>query len=1207
MVSGGHGTGSDVIMGWVDEDGVGFVRDFHVAQYETPTLDAQQDVSLESASTEYGMLRIAFSRRLDTGDPEDRPIVLDDSGSNQPLIWAFNPHDDAKPSDATSLEFEQHHFQGMGAVDLEWGADECTGACIGGAEVASEYVSLFEQCAAHGWQDYQLGAPRTETMGEPCLSNTLNTYRAWWSRAADDPTSVDFTVSARVEESSWIAIGFGTTPNMGRSDMVMGWVDAESGEAVVTDRYAVRQEAPREDVELEGTNDVRPSRGAVGLGHDRAYAEAEESEDAESAQGDTSGFNVGGVLSAYEGGWLTISFRRSITTGDKYDTDLSEPVYLLWAFGGGNSVDNSGDSLVLVKHIDRGFTDQRVNVTETCESVIVGADGKSRTNMAAHGVFMLVAWLLFVNTGAVIGRFRYLYFPKDRAAVMREAQQVRTRTTRTPLPGVSGIQMQVARGRTFSDGGSSSDTSAPSSIPSTQVPRIMAGDEEGMGTGVRFASGRERLSGKHQGRRVSQWFKIHVILEIVGFILFTVGFIVAVANAGGITAGVHQTFGSLALMAGLLQVVLGALRPAKTERKRQSWLKLHRVSGLSALVCSNIALPLGLWLFGTQTTKLQLAWPSGLQAVAWTMWGLHVLFTLGFVVWSQYWRSWIHTSMLSRRRLSADATRRPVVEMRIPDVVLEHDAAYDGEVDLSLAETDLVEEGGDVGAAYPSTVMRGRLDPQPDASAGTSRSGDSESESNFARTGASPDVVYTADVDASVGSDMGRSDGLDTARRLGSASRARGRGSGSDTDLDSFRPLSEPDAGERAVTGTLTVRDPPKAQRARVVLGVYVAWTLVVVLVLSSTLLEGLSPVIPEPVNLDLCMFFDEVDIPRRETSYLCRGVQFPTDNSYHVTRFQPMVDADEYVHHMVLYITDEAQTSDVYDCPAMPSNARPLYVWSQGRKSFEPPNDVGFRVGAASVNPAGLAVPATKYGVLQIHYNNPHARAALDSSGVLLSLTSHLRPIDAAFLPVGVAEDAIAIPPGKTAYGLQAVCDNAFSGEQSTAIGELSHDFATFAYGLHMHGLGRRIWVEQWRDGERVLLPDGRNPLGGDDFYDSNRQRMTRTQARLLSGDTLVARCVWENTEIRGAIYGNDVAAIGETVYGCESADCEMCVSYVAYYPAVYGGQNCLRSAEPFCDDDQDGGSGSGGTLPACSSIASFPGGPVRVATPATASLDGE
>lgn len=218
-------------------------------------------------------------------------------------------------------------------------------------------------------------------------------------------------------------------------------------------------------------------------------------------------------------------------------------------------------------------------------------------------------------------------------------------------------------------------------------------------------------------------------------------------------------------------------------------------------------------------------------------------------------------------------------------------------------------------------------------------------------------------------------------------------------------------------------------------------------------------------------------------------------------------------------------------------------------------PAAAGFRLGGKGSG----AGPG--FAVLQMHYNNPNnAAGKVDSSGVLISMTSKLRSQDAGFWPVGIKTGKIRIPPGKEAYGLK--------GTYTFPVGT---DVTFFAAALHEHLIGRRIWTALYpKDGSgRQRDAKGVDVLGHNDAWDFNYQAFTPTSAHVVAGDKIVTTCIWTNTVAMGEQYGNSDAAAGKEVRGCEATVCEMCVNFMAYYPVAKGKSKRSGWAQPAaaCD----------------------------------------
>lgn len=63
-------------------------------------------------------------------------------------------------------------------------------------------------------------------------------------------------------------------------------------------------------------------------------------------------------------------------------------------------------------------------------------------------------------------------------------------------------------------------------------------------------------------------------------------------------------------------------------------------------------------------------------------------------------------------------------------------------------------------------------------------------------------------------------------------------------------------------------------------------------------------------------------------------------------------------------------------------------------------------------------------YYMLEVHYNNPGLKHAIDSSGVRLHITPNLRPKEAGILVTGVAVNPLhMIPPRQKEYATAGYC----------------------------------------------------------------------------------------------------------------------------------------------------------------------------------------
>jgi hypothetical protein len=293
--------------------------------------------------------------------------------------------------------------------------------------------------------------------------------------------------------------------------------------------------------------------------------------------------------------------------------------------------------------------------------------------------------------------------------------------------------------------------------------------------------------------------------------------------------------------------------------------------------------------------------------------------------------------------------------------------------------------------------------------------------------------------------------------------------------------------------------------------------------------------------TLDICYKFDAYPVPARETSYVCRVFAFPPDIALHVIEAEAMIDAYEVNHHMILfqlqndadYLPTGADLAGHAPCDTMPNVLAPVALWAPGSTVFTFPAGTGLRVGADAARGAN-ASPGMKYGVLQIHYNNPsHIMGLLDSSGFSL----RVKPFDAAlsdagFMFFGAMIDKLRLPANKRNVGIRAVCARSLSSmippASNYAAGAQGYTVVTSF--LHMHMLGLRIWQTLMPKADRYArkLVNGTDPLGHDDAYNYAMQTAHMTNAVFQPGDEFQLFATFDTTPARGMAYGNADAAAG-------------------------------------------------------------------------------
>ena len=281
--------------------------------------------------------------------------------------------------------------------------------------------------------------------------------------------------------------------------------------------------------------------------------------------------------------------------------------------------------------------------------------------------------------------------------------------------------------------------------------------------------------------------------------------------------------------------------------------------------------------------------------------------------------------------------------------------------------------------------------------------------------------------------------------------------------------------------------------------------------------------------------------IPSKQTTYACQRFDMPAkvnDANHHIIRFDPIIVRRDIVHHLIVFSCDARPASaDPWECGLeMPGGCKEfVWGWALGGLSECIPPEAGIPVGANG----------PKFFVIQMHYNNDQrVSGAIDSSGVTMHITPNLRKYDASVVLNGAAENDIVIPPKQQAFQVVSDCP-AFCTEQVLP----DTGIWVYAYLLHMHLLGARMWTEiTYANGTRAVL--GEVPV-----YDFNAQAWVPITPPLLvsRGDRLVTHCVYNST-------GRTNVTLG----GASTVE-EMCTANLAYFPRVQGFDLCTN----FTDDN--------------------------------------
>ncbi|CAH0564397.1 unnamed protein product [Brassicogethes aeneus] len=274
-------------------------------------------------------------------------------------------------------------------------------------------------------------------------------------------------------------------------------------------------------------------------------------------------------------------------------------------------------------------------------------------------------------------------------------------------------------------------------------------------------------------------------------------------------------------------------------------------------------------------------------------------------------------------------------------------------------------------------------------------------------------------------------------------------------------------------------------------------------------------------------------------TIYWCKVFKAPTLNSkHHITGFEPTIGKNhtKMVHHMIMHecqleqganmkMWDKFANEDGQLCyNDMPIEwekcLTPLVAWAVGSKGEFFPKHVGLP----------LASRPNSYYMLEVHFDNPSMKQAVDTSGLRLHYTSELRENDGGILITGVAPSTLHfIPPYQEEYKTAGYCSFGCTKEIFPKNG-----INVVSVMLHSHLAGRKLKLRHIRGGRE--LP----PLAQDEHYDFNYQqsRTLSQDTTILPGDGLITECTYSTL-------GRSRPTLG----GYSTSE-EMCLAFVLHYP---------------------------------------------------------
>lgn len=265
------------------------------------------------------------------------------------------------------------------------------------------------------------------------------------------------------------------------------------------------------------------------------------------------------------------------------------------------------------------------------------------------------------------------------------------------------------------------------------------------------------------------------------------------------------------------------------------------------------------------------------------------------------------------------------------------------------------------------------------------------------------------------------------------------------------------------------------------------------------------------------------MQVPAKETTYMCMLFDFPTTGDFHIVATTPALDNIDIMHHIIIYGCDPERNvsrplNQPFDCNMRADEAcgEIIALWTVGTNGYCVNPNVGFRVGTGGF----------RIGAIEMHWNNPQLRADYtDSSGMTFYLTPNLRPNEAGVLMIG--QSYLEIPPGQDAYSTEGVCKGSCTPYLMEGPVYITETFN------HMHYLGAAQQTELIRNNMSIDLA-----LDRVYSYDNPVIHLFDDPVRMDPGDELKTTCTFRSTSRTVTTY-----------YG-ESTSAEMCFAFIMYYP---------------------------------------------------------
>lgn len=277
--------------------------------------------------------------------------------------------------------------------------------------------------------------------------------------------------------------------------------------------------------------------------------------------------------------------------------------------------------------------------------------------------------------------------------------------------------------------------------------------------------------------------------------------------------------------------------------------------------------------------------------------------------------------------------------------------------------------------------------------------------------------------------------------------------------------------------------------------------------------------------------------------AFFCRGFDFGVSSIRHIVEINPSVTSSHVSHMKLFAVPYDTQSLGYFSCLEAMDEAVPIYTWSVGQGPFVMPAEAGIRIGSDAT---------IRYVILQMRYDNPTlATNLVDSSGVVVKMTSTLRTHDAGVMAIGAAVASLNLAPSMSEVEIAGQCSSEKTSMLSTSLHVFSIAHDTRKYGT-------LAWLEQWTRSSLTQLLSFNNLIGqsyAQAAYDPVIASST-SEAVIDPGDLLITHCIYDTTSTNATVYG------GAGVFD------EHCWSWIWYYPKT-DAIKCVSSQTNFSPDD--------------------------------------